>query len=231
MKKILKYAFMAMLVMTMIMAIPSKSEASSSDVSVAKTGISYYDKYIMYCGETTYIQNTRFIALDGISDLTVTSSDTNICTTYVSYNKKKAQYKILLKYNNPGKVKINVSYNYNGTTYTSRARIKVVKYTNPLKSFKIGTKEYRKKFNAKKVSLTDTNAYGYFRAKGKKTIDVKFKKGYKMTDAYYIVRGTSKYKSNYNASKKVKLSKVGFYYFIYKDKQGYKGRVVWGNYN
>jgi hypothetical protein len=231
MKKVLKYVVMAMLFMAMVMAIPVKAEAYNVKKSIAKTGISFMDKRIMYAGEIKNLYGEMFMTLNGLSDVTVSSSNTSVCNAQYVYLESSGKNVIRLEFNNTGKATIKVTYKYKGKKYKSRARIKVVNYKNPLKSFKIGGKEYKTIFDAENSQLSYSCPFGYAKVSGKKTIVGKLKSGYKFYRGYYQMKKNSKLVFNYSPKKKANLSKVGYFTFEYKDKEGYEGHVVWCNRN
>ena len=99
----------------------------------------------------------------------------------------------------PGTTKLTIKVkDKKGKTYKFKSNVKVVKYTNAFKSFKIGTKEIKSKF--KKYSGT------YFESGQLKTGKIKItpNKGWKLKSIKYEAYNYSEDKEPVHISKKIK---------------------------
>jgi len=130
----------------------------------------------------------------------------------------KKQSVAWVKAKKPGTVKVTIKVKQNGKTYKHTTTMKWVKYNNPLKSLKIGSKKYAvKHFNKntqaemKKVS-------------GNKAVKIKLKSGYKITSLGFSRNG--EYKDIKNGSK-IRFTKVGeentVLFINYTDPKGNEG--------
>lgn len=86
-----------------------------------------------------------------------------------------------------GKISVIVTVEQDGKVYSKTYKLKVAKYVNPIASFKIGQKDFAKKFD-KKTLLRDGRGLSVRDCKytlGGKTYKITMKKGYKLVKITY----------------------------------------------
>jgi len=125
----------------------------------------------------------------------------------------------------PCSFKVTFKVVQNGKTYKHTTKMKWNKYTNPLKSLKIGSKKYDVKY------FNGNTSAGMTKVSGNSKVQVKLKSGYKLVGMTFARGG--KYKNVKNGSK-VNFTKTGdentVLFIDYKDKKGKYGTLrlfVW----
>ena len=232
MKKV-KFLALAMLAAVLVLLTPKTamakftSQRSSWEKYMIKTGISYKDKTLQFL-ENDYYFSESVASFAGVKDFQITSSDPTICTVEERDQKYSTGPSFILKHHKPGKAALICTFKYRGKTYKSRARIKVVPYTNPLKSLKAGGKEYKQIFDENVAYPAGDDVLAWAKISGSKTVTPVFKKGYKFVSGQYQ-HSTRSRNWVYKKNKKVNMSKVQYTYFTFKDKEGYTGLLSWGN--
>ena len=200
------------------------AKAADNELIIVKAGLKSFDKNLEYI--STCNTSYAFMNIEGVTDVTITSSNESICS--LTLNESDTSRDVDFRYKAPGKVTITSTYKYKGKDYKTSCRIKVVPYSNPFKSLKIGSKNYKKILDTKKAEYFGTNAYGYAKVTGKKKVSWKLKNGYKMYQTPSIQ--TKNNKSMYfSKNKKLQLAKIDYLHFFIKDKEGYKTMVAWQN--
>ncbi len=145
---------------------------------------------------------------------------------YTIYPKKAGNFILTVVLEQDSKV---FQYEYN---------VKVEKYVNPFTSFKVGNKDYAKKFNknllvadkgttGKKSGILKKSDYKYMSSK---TFKIKMRKGFKLKKVTYVPQGAWSV-----APKKIKNGKMPKdfweFYIHYKDKSGTsRMAVIWKSY-
>ncbi len=228
MKKTKFITFIALFAM-LLCFLPSTAKASDVYDEVAKDGVGFMDKWLFYTGE--YPIYTEFAKMKGVKDLKISSSNKAVCEA--RYGKDEHAGKcIILNRKKPGKAEIKVSYKFRGKQYKSKARIKVVSYSNPFKSFSVGGKEERSIFNEAEISRDTNSCFGSKKFTGKKTLKVTLKKGYKLSTKYSRYQMTNgKLDWKFKNGKKVNFSKMDFITIAFSDKEGYGGEATFCNRN
>ena len=228
MKKTKFITFIALFAM-LLCFLPSTAKASDVYDEIAKDGVGFMDKLLIYTGE--YPIYTGFAKMKGVKDLKISSSNKAVCEA--RYGKDEYAGKcIILNCKKPGKAEIKVSYKFRGKKYKSKARIKVTSYSNPFKSFSVGGKEERSIFNESKVKKDSYTCFGGKKFTGKKALKVTLKKGYKLStkySSYQMTNGKPDWK--FKNGKKVNFSKMDFIGIAFSDKEGYKGEAIFCNQN
>jgi hypothetical protein len=227
MKKKLKMIVMAMFAITVMMVSTKTVNAYDYIKYTVDHGISDMDKSLAYVGTC----NTAFavMSIDGVTDFTISSSDEAVCRTELCERDGKYT-SVDFTYIMPGKVTLTATYNYKGKSYTNKARIKVVNYSSPFKSLKLGKKNITKCYDEKNATHYGRYGYGYAKVSGKQVIKCTLKKGYKMyQNPTFQMKANVKKSITYKKNAKVNLSKVDYIHFYIKDKEGYKTIVAWGN--
>ncbi|WP_408071890.1 hypothetical protein [Butyrivibrio sp. JL13D10] len=216
----------SVVVLLAVLLSPMSATAKRPDMEdmIIKQGIKIEDKSLCYVGSKVGL-GFGFLHSNKVSDIKVTSSNESVCKAEL-FQYPNGDHLIDVSYLRCGKATIYVSFKHKGKTYKSRARIKVVNYTNPFKSFKIGKKEYRSIFDTNNVRVSGKYADGYAVEKGKQAVRFKLKKGYSFIQGNYQTKNmkTPKY-----SDKKFNLSKMDYLHLICKDKQGYKTTIIWVN--
>jgi hypothetical protein len=204
-------------------------EAADQTEQIVKQGVSPSDKTLCYVGYDTSWYYAAF-RTEGVSVLSITSSDESVCKVEAEYDEDYKETTVHYKYLKAGKATITAVHTYNGKSYTSKARIKIVPYTSPFKSLKIGSKNVNKIFDISKAHIQGGYSTGYMKFSGKKAVNYKLKKGYKMYQDPTIYT-VSSFKKNikFKKNKKIDLSKVYGIHFFVKDKEGYKFDFSWEN--
>lgn len=127
--------------------------------------------------------------------------------------------------NKTGNIDINVKIEQDGYTVTYTYKLNVVKYVNPIKTFKIGNKNYAKKFNKKADIATGR---GLTKKECKytlgKTYKLKLKKGYKLVKITYRKKNEWGWVKPHTLKKNSTKLPKDFWelYIVYKDKKGRK---------
>ena len=112
-----------------------------------------------------------------------------------------------------GKATITCKIKQNGKTYTSKCKWTLLKYQNPFAKFKIGSKDYTKKFNK-------TNNCSIKISYKARKLEIKMKKGYKITRLYkrpYLYMW-EKIKNG----RKIKIGSNEGIIIYFKDKEGHE---------
>ncbi len=129
----------------------------------------------------------------------------------VKYDKKSNT--VLMSPKKAGKATITCKIKQNGKTYTSKCKWTLLKYQNPFAKFKIGSKDYTKKFNK-------TNNCSIKISYKARKLEIKMKKGYKITQLYkrpYLYMW-EKIKNG----RKIKIGSNEGIIIYFKDKEGHE---------
>ncbi len=194
----------------------SSKAANSGEKVMIENGIKEWDMRLMDT-RANIRSGMPFIDVKGVTNFKIKSSNPNILKVTVEPD---PDYETSLDFDagKPGKVTVTATYKFNGKNYVSKARIKVVDYKNPVKTLKVGNTKYTSVFNKDKD--------GYKPVKGKKTVKLTMKKGYKITNCCFYTTGKS---INYKSGIKVNFKKVTSMYIYYTDNEGYQNTLRWFN--
>ena len=170
--------------------------------------------------KSIYPFETKEFKIKNMSDIAVDKDG------YTIYPKKAGNFILTVVLEQDSKV---FQYEYN---------VKVEKYVNPFTSFKVGNKDYAKKFNknllvadkgttGKKSGILKKSDYKYMSSK---TFKIKMRKGFKLKKVTYVPQGAWSV-----APKKIKNGKMPKdfweFYIHYKDKSGTsRMAVIWKSY-
>lgn len=199
--------FLTTLMLAILMAVPVLAETRES------TNVLYFDKYLKKYGFDNYTDDVQSAA--DVKDLK--SSNTDVLTVSVRNTSKElddvmADYSkvlISLRFKKAGTAVL--SYNYkdaDGKTIEVKETFKVKKWVNPVKSLKIGSKEYKTKFKK------DSGATIKKKLINNKKIKIKLKKGYKLEQIWtYTNKGATKTHKN---GFKMKFKKGYMVEFMFK---------------
>ncbi len=121
-----------------------------------------------------------------------------------------------------GKAVITCKIKQNGKTYTSKGTYTVLKYKNPIAKCKIGSTDYTKKFDK-------YNSCQVKMSKKTQKLQIKMKKGYKITEIIGIKNSDASEVKIKNGSK-IKTSDYMYIFCSFKDKKGNKTGVEFGMY-
>ena len=207
--------FLTTLMLAILMAVPVLAETRES------TNVLYLDKYLKKYGFDNYADDIQSAA--DVKDLK--SSNTDVLTVSVRNTSKEldaemadfSKVLISLRFKKAGTAVL--SYNYkdlNGNTVNVKDTFKVKKWVNPVKSLKIGSKEYKNKF---KKDSTATIKKKLIR---NKKIKIKLKKGYKLAQIWtYTSKGKAKthkngFKMKFNKEDRLEImvKKGGEFYLL-----------------
>ncbi len=134
--------------------------------------------------------------LDKKAKVTVSSANPKVAT--VEWDKENSTAWVHSK--RVGTAKIVVKVKQGGKTYKKVTTMKWTKYSNPVKSIKIGTKQYPAKYFNKNTSASMK------KISGNKKVTVKLKKGYKMNSLGFSRGGVYK---NIKSGAKIRFTKKG----------------------
>ena len=98
-----------------------------------------------------------------------------------------------------GKATVTFKYKLKGKTYSAKVKVKVVKYTNALKSLKIGSTEYASRFNKEDYIFLDKKLSG--------KLNIKLKSGYTLGGIYLYKRGGGGLPKTLKNGKKITVKK------------------------
>ena len=178
------------LMLTVLMAVPVLAETRDSSTSF------YLDSYVKKYGFDFYLDESVQSAAD-VKDLK--SSNTKVATVSVrnttkALDEENADYSkavISIRFKKAGTA--TISYNYkmaSGETIYVKDTFKAKKWVNPVKSLKIGSKEYKNKFKK------DSGATIKKKSISKKKIKIKLKKGYKLAQIWTYSKGNPRTRKN-----------------------------------
>jgi len=195
MKKILTKIFSVALVFVMIMCLvpPVDAQASSKKPTLAKTReMTYYPKTSVYWNQSylELLQNNK--SVKGWTISRIKSSNTKVLTVKKSSVKNSSGVEITAK--KAGKAVVSFRAKKGKNTYSYKCTVTVRKYTNPIKTLKLGNKNYRSQFAN----------YDYFNLNSKKTVKGKLTvsaaKGWKLKEIQLYNSKTQKAKTIKNKS-------------------------------
>ncbi len=135
-------------------------------------------KRTIYFFVTANDNAARVLYLDNIKNgdklISAKSSNKKAATVDQKINNVKSTKENYIRLNkiSPGNTKITVKIKRQNKTYTSSQNVKFLKYSNPVKSFKIGNKDYAK--------LLNKNFNSSIKTSGKKKVTVKGQNGWKV---------------------------------------------------
>jgi hypothetical protein len=178
MKKFMKsmITFVSVLALTILL-----SGVSSEQVCAAQPTF-WNDSYtFMYSPEWDSF-GLVVMNLDKNAKVTVSSANKKIAT--VEWDKENSTAWVHAK--RVGTVKITVKVKQGGKTYKKITRMKWTKYSNPIKTIKIGTKKYPARYFDKNTSASMK------KISGSKKVTVKLKKGYKINSLGFSRGGVYK---------------------------------------
>lgn len=211
-KKIFHAALALILALVLCLPVPQRAVAAKKKNKKPVITLHSCSNYLIPTYENYGIGKVSGLKKDAV--VTVTSSDDTICTAEYDA-KSKTIYAHALK---PGTVTIKCTVTQGGKTYEKKCKYKILQYKNPLKSLKIGGKNYNSAFD----SATDFMLKG---VKGKQKISVKVGKGYKLSRIYTYKKGEQVAIKN---GSKINLSKTTAFYIEIKNKK--KNTITLGIY-
>jgi hypothetical protein len=135
-------------------------------------------KRTIYFFVTANDNAARVLYLDNIKNgdklISAKSSNKKAATVDQKINNVKSTKENYIRLNkiSPGNTKITVKIKRQNKTYTSSQNVKFLKYSNPVKSFKIGNKDYAK--------LLNKNFNSSIKTSEKKKVTVKGQNGWKV---------------------------------------------------
>ncbi len=221
-----KNLVLLMLALVLFLVMPRTVFAKASEYDLNK-GISTMDKKLYYLTGSTMGFCPSYMTDKKLKNLKVKSSNPSVCK--VSIKKESSGPHVNFKMKKTGKATIYLSYTYNGKKYSNQARVKCIKYVNPLKSLKISGKESKGSFDSSKVFINCHTISGAKSINSKGAISIKMKKGFKLTDnGTYIYKKDTGH-TNYKLGKSIKLSNIVYMAANFEDNEGYKGVVIWSN--
>lgn len=196
---------MLLSIMIIMMALVPAKQAKANEVSLPnKSGATICCMIIDKNCQYGLFPNSKLKNMDVI---TFTSSNPSVAKTVVSKNysyqiKGNERKRGAFYLKKPGTTKLTMTYRLNNKIKKMVINLKVIKYTNPLKTFAIGGKNYAKIFN--KVTTAGVSYKLIHKAGGTYKFAVKPKKDWKVTSVK--VNGSKKQLKN---AKKITLFPKG----------------------
>lgn len=211
MKKATKRLLAAFLALAMVFTLLAVPATSMRNVSASeKVGINPYSDRTVSMTPEEQKWAASGITLSGVISITGTTKASQIKKLKSSNKNMKvsahaaASGYIAVEYKKPGKTTISCTAKGKKlkTTFT------VKKYSNPVKTLKIGSKSYTSKFNKVRIASSAKKI-------SKQTLNIKAKKGWTI-DWVSVYNGSSKYYTvnKKSFSKKVTLNKKGGYVMV-----------------
>lgn len=194
--------------------------------TVQPLGVSAAEKPSVDLGKECYYY---FPPMTGSYGKMINGLKKNAKVTVKSSNKKVVSVKydktmkmVCISPKKIGKAVITCKIKQNGKTYTSKGTYTVLKYKNPFAKCKIGSKDYTKKFDK-------YNSCAVKMSKKTQKLQIKMKKGYKITEIKGIKNSDASEVKIKNGSK-IKTSDYMYIFCSFKDKKGNITDVQFGMY-
>ncbi len=213
--KQLKKGISALLVLAMVI---SAFIVRPLEVNAEEKPSVFSEDYCEYYFPDMSIKSAHISGLKKDAKVSLKSSNKKVVS--VKYDKKNNT--VLMSPKKAGKATIICKIKQNGKTYTSKCKWTLLKYQNPFVKYKIGSKDYTKKFNKTNNCSIKIN----YKGKAQK-LEIKMKKGYKITQLYkkpYLYM----WKRIKNGSKIGLGSKEGIIVY-FTDKEGHELRATLDN--
>ena len=211
MKKVTKRVLAAFLTLAMVFTLLAVPATSMKNVSAAEeVGINPYSELTKSMTPEEQKWAASGTTLTGVISITGTTKASQIKKLKSSNKNMKVSAQaaasgyIRVEYKKPGKTTITCTVKGKKlkTTFT------VKKYSNPVKTLKIGSKSYTSKFNKVRIASSAKKI-------SKKTLNIKAKKGWKIAWVS-VYNGSSKFYTvnKTSFSKKITLNKKGGYVMV-----------------
>ena len=156
------------------------------------------EKKVIYLQEGITSENIQLEGVSKTSAITKLKSSKKSVATVSKFVHEGTAY-VAVEPKKPGTAKITFNVKYGKKTIKAKTTVIVRKYENPLKTFKIGSKNYASKFNKSGHVTLEKK-----KLKGK--LNVKLKSGYELVEiAVYSWKDGSGYK-NYKNNKSVTVA-------------------------
>lgn len=186
MKRTVKNVLVSMMACFMLFfALPMMAEAKTVVPKVpSKTTLVYLGNYIVDKSQPIYFSNQSKLAGQKLSIKanSIKSSNSKVVSRYkyaISYN--DCPYVTISK---PGTATVSFKVKTGGKTYNLKTKVTVVKYTNPVKTLKVGKTNYASKFKK-------SNGYGLTKKDAKSgKLQIKTKANWKITKIKIIDANT-----------------------------------------
>jgi Bacterial Ig-like domain (group 2). len=204
--KQLKRSISALLVLAMVI---SSFIVRPLEVNAEEKPSVFFEDYCEYYFPDMSTKSTTISGLEKDAKVSLKSSNKKVVS--VKYDKKSNT--VLMSPKKAGKATITCKIKQNGKTYTSKCKWTLLKYQNPFAKFKIGSKDYTKKFNK-------TNNCSIKISYKARKLEIKMKKGYKITRLYkrpYLYMW-EKIKNG----RKIKIGSNEGIIIYFKDKEGHE---------
>ncbi len=161
-KQVMKYAATLLLLFAFILAAPAKGQsveaAAPKDVAKSRT---INVLYSVQEGES-YYTFFEYLTMESGWKITKVSCKNKKIATATKLNDEEHGPAIFLKIKKAGSTTVKFTLKKGSRSYSYTWSLKVSKYTNPFKTFKIGSKSYVSKFNNTCTSILQTKVSGKF---------------------------------------------------------------------